>query len=300
VIDRWLSFRPGEARREEDGHNKLVRCLDFCSQTFANEDLSAQKYSGFPRILGEICGRRCDCCWIISGRVDFYCWKLLQGPMGANLTSCCCHYYLKHNREEKNAILRMQTTVTPRRPELMSSDSSDSDTEEESLFGPQPSKSSLRRNKQGQRSTANPWASTHTAHDSPIRRGSDRELQAFISMRDQADKATEEWEKLNFDIHTLRYARREVRARWKKILLQLGYQREVDALLSVNRQSRFSRDHEHNNKSTELLKQLLDHTSLFPPGTGPQTRYLYVMDCLVSLDSGEDFVRLAKEKYPKK
>ncbi|TMS06943.1 Melanoregulin [Larimichthys crocea] len=41
-------------------------------------------------------------------------------------------------------------------------------------------------------------------------------------MRDQADTATEEWEKLNYDIHTLRYARREVRARWKKILLQLG------------------------------------------------------------------------------
>ncbi|XP_022596828.1 melanoregulin-like isoform X1 [Seriola dumerili] len=220
--------------------------------------------------------------------------------MGAKFTICCCHYYLKHNREEKSAILRMRTTTAPRRPELLSSESSDSDTEDESLFGPQPSKRSPRSNKQGQRSTAEPWASTNTPRDSPIRRGSDRELQAFISMRDQADTATEEWEKLNYDIHTLRYARREVRSRWKKILLQLGYQREVDSLLCVNRQSRFSQDQEHNNRSTELLKQLLDHTSLFPPGTGPQTRYLYVMDCLVSLDSAEDFVRLAKEKYPKK
>lgn len=32
----------------------------------------------------------------------------------------------------------------------------------------------------------------------------------------------QEWEKLNYDIYTLRYARREVRSRWKKILLQLG------------------------------------------------------------------------------
>lgn len=31
-----------------------------------------------------------------------------------------------------------------------------------------------------------------------------------------------EWEQLNYDIHTLRYTRREVRARWKKILLQMG------------------------------------------------------------------------------
>ncbi|XP_071328844.1 melanoregulin-like [Trachinotus anak] len=220
--------------------------------------------------------------------------------MGANFTICCCRYYLKHNREEKSAILRMRTTAAPRRPEQLSSESSDSDTEKESLFGPQPSKRSPWSNKQSQRGPADPWAGTNTPRDSPIRRGSDRELQAFISMRDQADKATEEWEKLNYDIHTLRYARREVRSRWKKILLQLGYQREVDAMLCVNRQSRFSRYQEHNNRSTELLRQLLDHTSLFPPGTGPQNRYLCVMDCLVSLDSAEDFVTLAKEKYPKK
>uniref|UniRef100_A0A3B5BFY4 Melanoregulin n=1 Tax=Stegastes partitus TaxID=144197 RepID=A0A3B5BFY4_9TELE len=90
----------------------------------------------------------------------------------------------------------------------------------------------------------------------------------------------QEWEKLNYDIHTLRYARREVRSRWKKILLQLGYQCEVDALLSVNRQSLFSRDREHLDRATGLLKQLLDHTSLFPPGTGFHNRYLFVMVCM--------------------
>uniref|UniRef100_A0A3Q3SBH5 Melanoregulin n=1 Tax=Mastacembelus armatus TaxID=205130 RepID=A0A3Q3SBH5_9TELE len=109
-----------------------------------------------------------------------------------------------------------------------------------------------------------------------------------------------EWEKLNYDIHTLCYARREVRSRWKKILVQLGYQCEVDALLCVNRQTQFIQGQEHLNRAAELLKQLLDHTVLFPPGTGHQNRYLYVMDRLVSLDSAEDFVRLAKEKYPKK
>uniref|UniRef100_A0A7N6FAV6 Melanoregulin n=1 Tax=Anabas testudineus TaxID=64144 RepID=A0A7N6FAV6_ANATE len=103
----------------------------------------------------------------------------------------------------------------------------------------------------------------------------------------------QEWEKLNYDIHTLCYAKREVRSRWKKILLQLGYQREVDALLCVNTQSWYSPDQEHLSRATELLKQLLDHTSLFPPGTGHQNRYLHVMDRLVSLDSAEDFIRLS-------
>ncbi|XP_051260787.1 melanoregulin-like [Dicentrarchus labrax] len=220
--------------------------------------------------------------------------------MGAKFTICCCRYYLRHNKEEKSAILRMHTTTASRQPELLSSDSSDSDAEGEEPFGPQPSRKSPWNHQPSQRSPVDPWATVNRPCEFPIRRGSDRELQAFISMRDQADKATEEWEKLNYDIHTLRYARREVRSRWKKILLQLGYQCEVDALLCVNRQSRFSRDEEHVNKVTELLQQLLDHTSLFPPETGHQSRYLHVMDRLVSLDSAEDFVRLAKEKYPKK
>ncbi|CAK6964390.1 melanoregulin-like [Scomber scombrus] len=220
--------------------------------------------------------------------------------MGAKYTICCCRYYLNHSREEKNAILRMRTTRASRPVEQLSSESSNSDTEEESLFGPQTTSMSPQSNQQSQRSAEHPWASINRPCDCPVRRGSDRELQAFINMRDQTDKATEEWEKLNYDIHTLCYARREVRSRWKKILLQLGYQCEVDALLCVNRQSQFSRDQEHLNRATELLKQLLDHTSMFPKGTGHQNRYLYVMDRLVSLDSAEEFVRLAKEKYPMK
>ncbi|XP_054471806.1 melanoregulin-like [Anoplopoma fimbria] len=209
--------------------------------------------------------------------------------MGAKFTICCCQYYLKHNSEEKNAILRMSKTTTSRQP-VLSSESSDSDREEESIFGPWPSR----------RRAVDPQAKKSRPCDSPIRRGSDRELQAFISMRDQADKATEEWEKLNYDIYTLRYARREVRSRWKKILLQLGYQCEVDALLCVNKQNWFSRDQERLNKANELLRQLLDQTSLFPPETEHQSKYLCVMDRLVSLDSAEDFIRLAERKYPKK
>ncbi|XP_008327326.1 melanoregulin [Cynoglossus semilaevis] len=198
--------------------------------------------------------------------------------MGAQFTLCCCHF-LKYSSEENAAIMRVNRTSGSRPLQLLPSVSSDSDTEEQ---------------RQSQKNGSGPL------RVGDARRESDRELQAFISMRDKTDKATEEWEKLNFDIHTLRYAKREVRSRWKKILEQLGYQNEVDVLLLLNKQRRFSRDQEHFKKATELLTHLLNHTSLFPPGTGPQNRYLSTMDYLVSLDSGEDFVRLAKEKYPKK
>ncbi|KAF7216075.1 melanoregulin-like [Nothobranchius furzeri] len=194
---------------------------------------------------------------------------------------------------------RMRKTPSSTFPERLSSESSDSETEE-SLFGPSASGRSPLKDNHNQSRTADPSFTPNRADISCFRRGSDRELQAFISMRNQADKATEEWEKLNYDIHTLCYTRREVRSRWKKILLQLGFQCEVDSLLCVNRQSRFSPDQEHLNKATDLLKQLLDHTSLFPTGTEHHNRYLQVMDRLVSLDSAEEFIRLAREKYPKK
>ncbi|KAM9710459.1 melanoregulin isoform 4-T4 [Menidia menidia] len=203
-------------------------------------------------------------------------------------------------KQRYKRLSNTRTTSPPRPLELLSSGSSSSDTEEESLFGPPPAKRNPWSNQHNQRISADPWASSNRAGEPCTRRGWDRELQAFISMRDQTDKATEEWEKLNYDIHTLRYARREVRSRWKKILLQLGYQCEVDSLLCVNIQSHFGRDQENLNRASDLLNQLLEHTSLFAPGAEHNNRYLCVMDRLVSLDSAEDFVRLAKAKYPKK
>ncbi|KAM4608648.1 melanoregulin [Polymixia lowei] len=193
--------------------------------------------------------------------------------------------------------MRTRTAVKP--PEPVLSESSDSDPGDESLFGPEPSRRSPGDIQASLRSTTDSWPTPNSPRISTGGHESDGELQAFITMRNQTDKDTEEWEKLNYDIHTLRYARREVSTRWKKILRQLGYQCEVEALLCVNKQSQLSRDGEHLNRTGELLQQLLDHTSLFLPGTGPQGRYLYVMDRLVSLDSAEDFIRLAKQKYPK-
>uniref|UniRef100_A0A8C7CGJ5 Melanoregulin-like n=1 Tax=Oncorhynchus kisutch TaxID=8019 RepID=A0A8C7CGJ5_ONCKI len=144
-----------------------------------------------------------------------------------------------------------------------------------------------------------PWSSPRTSIGDAE---SDGELQAFITMRNETDTYTEEWEKLNYDIHSLRYAKREISSRWKKILTQLGYQREVDSLLTVNRQllQTTLSESDNLNRARQLLQTTLDHSSLFPRGVASTDRYLFVMDRLVSLDSAEDFIRLAKEKYPKR
>lgn len=97
----------------------------------------------------------------------------------------CCFY-----------LPSMHSTATPQQPELLSSETSGSDTDED-LFGPPPSERSLWKNHgTGSLSrTADLWASSNRPAESSVRRGSDRELQAFISMRDQADQATEVTEK---------------------------------------------------------------------------------------------------------
>ena len=82
----------------------------------------------------------------------------------------------------------MRTSSASRQPEPASSESSDSDTNWESIFGPQPP---TRSKKPSQRTTSYPLATISRAREASIRRGSEGKLQDFINMRDQADKATE-------------------------------------------------------------------------------------------------------------
>ncbi|XP_052005073.1 melanoregulin-like [Xyrauchen texanus] len=189
--------------------------------------------------------------------------------MGAFYSGCCP----THETEEKDCILRTNVSISS-----------------ETAVGPEQQYCRFVPEKKL-------WSSSQTSI-STTEGESDTELHAFIMMRNQVDKDTEEWEKLNYDIHTLRCARREVCTRWKKILLQLGYHREADSLLTVNRKPILS-DWENLEKAKELLCIVSETTNLFPRGLGTNERYLFVMDRLVSLDSAEDFVHLAKEKYPR-
>lgn len=84
-------------------------------------------------------------------------------------------------------LFSLNRTLTSRRAEQLTSESSDSDNEEDSLFGPPSSKNSRR----GQRRPSDPWAASDSLVDSCSSRGSEKELQAFLSMRDEADQATE-------------------------------------------------------------------------------------------------------------
>nr|XP_029507587.1 melanoregulin-like [Oncorhynchus nerka] len=218
--------------------------------------------------------------------------------MGA-LYSCCWRSYCKldENLDEKNAILRYETSKMQSIRPQTSSRTQTSRACMSSHSDPSPGQEGLSWRTEEQEWI--PWSSPRSSVGDAE---SDGELQAFITMRNEADTYTEEWEKLNYDIHSLRYTKREISSRWKKILTQLGYQREVDSLLTVNRQllQTTLSESDNLNRARQLLQTTLDHSSLFPRGVASTDRYLFVMDRLVSLDSAEDFIRLAKEKYPKR
>ncbi|XP_043851211.1 melanoregulin [Dromiciops gliroides] len=127
----------------------------------------------------------------------------------------------------------------------------------------------------------------------------DRILYNLIVIRNQQPKDSEEWQKLNYDIYTLRRTRREVRNRWKRILEDLGFQKEADSLLSVTKLSTIS-DSQNTRKAREILLKLAEETNIFPTNWELSERYLFVVDRLIALDAAEEFFKMASLIYPKK
>ncbi|XP_054945932.1 melanoregulin isoform X4 [Physeter macrocephalus] len=104
----------------------------------------------------------------------------------------------------------------------------------------------------------------------------DRILYNLIVVRNQQAKDSQEWQKLNYDIYTLRQIRREVRNRWKRILEDLGFQKEADSLLSVTKLSTIS-DSKNTRKAREILLRLAEETNIFPTSWELSERYLFVV-----------------------
>ncbi|XP_033027037.1 LOW QUALITY PROTEIN: melanoregulin [Lacerta agilis] len=146
----------------------------------------------------------------------------------------------------------------------------------------------------------NLWSAPHDI--SHTEADDDRILYNLIVVRDKLDKDSEEWQKLNYDIYTLRQMRREVRNRWKCILEDLGkpvnFLKEADTLLSVTKRSIVS-DSQNMSKAREILLKLSEETAIFPTSWELSERYLFVVDRLIALDAADEFFRIASATYPK-
>ncbi|XP_063070495.1 melanoregulin-like [Engraulis encrasicolus] len=211
--------------------------------------------------------------------------------------ACCRTNWDGGDKEEKSAILQHEAINYQELPVpiILAEEEDSRGANDSMMMGGDLSQEFLSVSQEGDILIPPRWSTPRSSTNTDPE--SDEELQAFIHMRNQTDKASEEWEKLNYDIHTLKCARREISARWRKILLLLGYEEEVDTLLSVNRQTALL-ESEHLEQARQMLHAIGQESCLFPPGLS-NDRYIFVMDRLISLDSAEEFVRLAKDKYPK-
>ncbi|XP_058037112.1 melanoregulin isoform X2 [Ahaetulla prasina] len=95
-----------------------------------------------------------------------------------------------------------------------------------------------------------------------------------------------------------RKIRRKVKDRWKHILEVLGFKAEADGLLTVT--SCTSYESLHNPQEARRLHTILaEQTSIFGhQHGGPPERYLFVLDRLILLDVGDDFLSAARHFYP--
>ncbi|XP_069607757.1 melanoregulin-like [Ranitomeya imitator] len=129
-------------------------------------------------------------------------------------------------------------------------------------------------------------------------RDDDRELYNLLQKRLRTRRGSEGYCRLSFDISAHRQIRKDVKDRWRSLLENLGFHNEADSLLTV------TSNHSYNSigdptEARRLLNLLAQETSIFEQhNLPPPERYLFVLDRLIVLDMGTEFVSIARQFYP--
>ncbi|XP_078662473.1 melanoregulin-like [Branchiostoma floridae x Branchiostoma belcheri] len=137
----------------------------------------------------------------------------------------------------------------------------------------------------------------HDPHDrTHMETDEDLELYNLIRRRDECPRGSDEWSHLNFDIHTVRTRRREIRDRWVKILERLGFDdlQEIDNILTVTGVTKET----ISQGAKDLFNELASESSIFGVSSTNPARYLYVLERLIDIDLAQAFVETAKQLYP--
>ncbi|XP_054848179.1 melanoregulin-like [Eublepharis macularius] len=137
-----------------------------------------------------------------------------------------------------------------------------------------------------------PADSTHMERDD------DHELYMLLQKRSKMRRGSEGYRRLSFDISAHRQIRRKVKDRWKQVLEALGFKAEADGLLAVTSSTSYESLH-NPQEARRLNNALAEQTAIFDRHRGgPPERYLFVLDRLILLDVGEDFLSAARHFYP--
>ncbi|XP_056404381.1 melanoregulin-like [Hyla sarda] len=129
-------------------------------------------------------------------------------------------------------------------------------------------------------------------------RDDDRELYNLLQKRARTRRGSEGYRRLSFDISAHRQVRKDVKDRWRVLLENLGFRNEADSLLSVTSNTSYNSLRDPT-EARRLLSLLAEDTSIFEQhGLPPPERYLFVLDRLIVLDMGTEFVSIARRFYP--
>ncbi|KAM4691903.1 melanoregulin-like [Rhinophrynus dorsalis] len=128
-------------------------------------------------------------------------------------------------------------------------------------------------------------------------RDDDRELYNLLQKRAKTRRGSEGYRRLSFDISAHRQVRKEVKDRWRILLENLGFSNEADSLLTVTSNTSY-KSLRNPTEARRLLNLLAQESSIFDQQTIPPERYLFVLDRLIVLDMGTEFVSIARRFYP--
>ncbi|KAM3922621.1 melanoregulin-like [Leptodactylus fuscus] len=143
---------------------------------------------------------------------------------------------------------------------------------------------------------ANLWNEPHDV--SHTERDDDRELYNLLQKRARTRRGSEGYRRLSFDISAHRQIRKDVKDRWRMLLENLGFHNEADSLLSVTSTTSYNSLRDPI-EARRLLNLLSEETSIFEQNSlPPPERYLFVLDRLIVLDMGTEFVSIARRFYP--
>ncbi|KAF7239162.1 Melanoregulin [Varanus komodoensis] len=137
-----------------------------------------------------------------------------------------------------------------------------------------------------------PVDSTHMERDD------DRELYMLLQKRSKVRRGSEDYRRLSFDIIAHRQIRRKMKDHWKQVLDILGFKAEAEELLTVTSSTSYE-SLRNPAEARTLLDALAEQTTIFGRHCGgPPERYLFVLDRLLLLDVGDDFLAAARHFYP--
>ncbi|XP_053309573.1 melanoregulin-like [Spea bombifrons] len=128
-------------------------------------------------------------------------------------------------------------------------------------------------------------------------RDDDRELYNLLHKRSRTRRESEGYRRLSFDISAHRQVRKDVQDRWRVLLENLGFRNEADSLLSVSSNTSY-KSLRNPTEARHLLALLAQESSIFEQQNMPPERYLFVLDRLIVLDMGTEFVSIARRFFP--